>query len=55
MRLNVYTTSAAELFECFDVYQSRVAHHGIKTAATLLEVKGLFETLKVEVEATVVK
>jgi enamine deaminase RidA (YjgF/YER057c/UK114 family) len=55
VRLNIFTTSSAELFACFDVYQSWVAHHGIKTAATLLEVKGLFETLKVEVEATVVK
>lgn len=55
VRLNVYTTSSAELFACFDVFQEWIAKHGIKQATTLLEVKGLFETLKVELEATVVK
>lgn len=55
VRLNVYTTSSAELFTCFDVFQDWVAKHGMKQASTLLEVKGLFETLKVELEATVVK
>ncbi|MDF7814002.1 RidA family protein [Hymenobacter sp. YC55] len=55
VRLTLYTTSSAELFACFGVFQEWVARHGIQTAATLLEVKGLFETLKVELEATVVK
>lgn len=55
VRLNIYTTSSAELFTCFDVFQAWIAKHGIKCAATLLEVKGLFETLKVELEATAVK
>ena len=55
VRLNVYTTSTAELFTCFDVFQEWIAKHGIKQATTLLEVKSLFETLKVELEATVVK
>lgn len=55
VRLNVYTTSATELFTCFDVFQEWIAKHGIKQASTLLEVKSLFETLKVELEATVVK
>lgn len=55
VRLNVYTTSTAELFTCFDVFQDWIAKHGIKQATTLLEVKSLFETLKVELEATVVK
>ncbi len=55
VRLNVYTTSSAELFTCFDVFQDWIAKHGVKQALTLLEVKSLFETLKIEFEATVVK
>lgn len=55
VRLNVYTTAAAELFACFDVFQDWIAKHGIRQATTLLEVATLFETLKVELEATVVK
>lgn len=55
VRLNIYTTSSAELFECFDIFQAWIAKHGIKQATTLLEVKSLFETLKIELEATVVK
>ena len=55
VRLNIYTTSSAEFFTCFDIFQEWVAKHGIKQTTTLLEVKALFETLKVELEATVVK
>ena len=55
VRLNIYTTSTAELWPHFDVFQDWVAKHGMKQALTLLEVKNLFETLKVELEATVVK
>ena len=55
MRLNIYTTSSVELFTCFDIFQEWVAKHGIKQTTTLLEVKALFETLKVELEAIVVK
>lgn len=55
VRLNVLTTSSAEFFTCFDVLQDWIAKHGIKQATTLFEVKTLFETLKVELEATVVK
>jgi 2-iminobutanoate/2-iminopropanoate deaminase len=56
VRLNVYTTSVAEFFAaCADIYQAWLAKHGIKQATTLLEVKGLFATLTVELEATVVK
>lgn len=54
-RLNVYTTSSAEFLDCFDVFQDWIAKHSIKQALTLLEVKSLFETLKIEFEATVVK
>lgn len=55
VRLNIYTTSTEELWPHFDILQAWIAKHEIKQALTLLEVKSLFETLKVELEATVVK
>lgn len=55
VRLNIYTTSSEELFTCFDIFQNWIAKHDIKQASTVLEVKSLFETLKIELEATVVK
>ena len=55
VRLNIYTTSSEEFFSCFDIFQAWIAKHGIKQATTLFEVKTLFETLKVEFEATAVK
>lgn len=55
-RLNVFTTSTAEFFTtCSDVYQDWIAKQGIKQATSLIEVKGLYATLTVELEATVVK
>lgn len=54
-RLNIYTTSTAELWPHFAIFQDWIAKHHVKPALTLLEVKSLFETLKVELEATVVK
>lgn len=55
VRLNIYTTSTAELWPHFPILQEWIAKHGIQQATTMLEVNGLFETLKVELEATVVK
>ena len=55
VRLNIYTTSTEELFTCFNIFQNWVSKHGIKQASTVLEVSSLFETLKIELEATVVK
>jgi 2-iminobutanoate/2-iminopropanoate deaminase len=56
VRLNVFTTSTMEFFTtCMDVYSGFIAKHGIKQATSLIEVKGLFATLTVELEATVVK
>ena len=56
VRLNIYTTSSEELLPVFfEVFQPWVKQHGMKQAVTLMEVKSLFETLKVELEATVVK
>ena len=56
VRLNVYTTSTQEFFTtCMDVYVPFIQKNGIQQATTLIEVKGLFATLTVELEATVVK
>lgn len=55
VRLNIYTTSNTELFENFDLIQDWIIKNEIKQTSTVMEVKQLFETLKVELEATVVK
>lgn len=55
VRLNIYTTSTEELWPYFPILQEWIAEHKIQQAVTMLEVKALFETLKVELEATVVK
>jgi 2-iminobutanoate/2-iminopropanoate deaminase len=56
VRLNVYTTSTADFFTtCMDIYVPFIQKHGLQQATTLLEVKGLFATLTIELEATVVK
>lgn len=55
VRLNIYTTSTEELWPYFPILQEWIAKHKIQQAVTMLEVTGLFETLKVELEATVVK
>lgn len=55
VRLNVYTVNTNEFFStCMDVYVPFIMKHGIQQTTTLLEVKGLFATLTVELEATVV-
>lgn len=55
VRLNIYTTNSVALFENFDVLQNWIQKNDIKQSSTVLEVKSLFETLQVEMEATVVK
>jgi 2-iminobutanoate/2-iminopropanoate deaminase len=55
VRLNVYTTSHEEFLPSFETFGAWIASHEIRQAATFLEVKTLFETLKIELEATVVK
>ncbi|MCP2029673.1 enamine deaminase RidA (YjgF/YER057c/UK114 family) [Flavobacterium sp. HSC-32F16] len=55
VRLNIYTTATHELWPHFSIIQDWAAKHNIKQATTLMEVKSLFETLKVELEATVVR
>jgi enamine deaminase RidA (YjgF/YER057c/UK114 family) len=55
VRLNIYTTSTAQLWPHFNILQAWIAKHSMKQTVTLLEVTSLFETLSVELEATVVK
>lgn len=55
VRLNIYTTDSEALFNNFDVFQAWISQHKIQQTSTVLEVPKLFETLKVEMEATVVK
>jgi 2-iminobutanoate/2-iminopropanoate deaminase len=55
VRLNVYTTAHEEFFQCFDTFGAWVKRKGIQQAATFFEVKSLYETLKIELEATVVR
>lgn len=55
VRLNVYTTDHPAFFENFDIWQNWITKHGIQQASTVIEVKTLFETLKVEMEVTAVK
>jgi 2-iminobutanoate/2-iminopropanoate deaminase len=55
VRLNILTTSSAEFFPHFDLLQSWITKHDIKQATTLFEVPVLYETLKIELEATAVK
>lgn len=55
VRLNIYTTSTQAFFTtCMDVYVPFIQKYGIQQATTLLEVKDLFATLTVELEATVI-
>jgi 2-iminobutanoate/2-iminopropanoate deaminase len=55
VRLNIYTTNTVDLWPNFSILQEWIEKHGIQQATTLMEVKSLFETLTVELEATVVK
>ncbi|CAN1573112.1 TdcF Putative translation initiation inhibitor, yjgF family [Flavobacteriaceae bacterium] len=56
VRLTVYSTSSDEFIKnCFDLFQDFVAKHGMKQTVTLLQVVALYETLNIELEATVVK
>lgn len=55
VRLNIYTTSNSELFENFDIIQDWINKNQIKQTSTVMEVHQLFDSLKVELEATVVR
>ena len=55
VHLKIYTISTADFWPQFPILQEWIAKNDIKLTMTLLEVKGLFETLTVELEATVVR
>jgi 2-iminobutanoate/2-iminopropanoate deaminase len=55
VRLTIYTTSTAELWPHFSIFQEWTTKYGVQPSLSLMEVVSLFETLKVEFEATVVK
>lgn len=55
VRLTVYTTSTEELWPHFELFQDWISRRSIKQSLTFVEVSSLFEDLKVELEATVVK
>lgn len=56
VRLNIYTTNMNEFFTtCMDVYVPFLQKYSIQQATTGFEVKGLFATCTIELEATVVK
>ena len=55
VRLTMYTTDMEALWPNFKIIQDWIAKHGVQQATSLMEVKTLFETLKIEFEATVVK
>jgi 2-iminobutanoate/2-iminopropanoate deaminase len=56
VKLNVFTTSTNDFFSgCMKVYAGFLAKYGIAQATTLIEVKGLFGSLTIKLEATVVK
>ncbi len=55
VRLNIYTTDSFELFENFDVIQHWLSKNKVQQSSTVLEVKALFETLKIELEATLAR
>lgn len=55
VRLNIYTTSKTDLMQHFSILQEWLVKHKIEQATTVLEVKGLFENLTVELEVTIVK
>lgn len=54
VKLTVYTVSLDELYPHFYWFQNWIQDHKIKSALTVVEVKGLFETLKIEIDAIAV-
>jgi 2-iminobutanoate/2-iminopropanoate deaminase len=54
-RLNIYTTNHPEFFSVFDTFTDWITKNEIKQVSTVVEVKTLYKTLCVELEATLVK
>jgi 2-iminobutanoate/2-iminopropanoate deaminase len=55
VRLTIYTTAHDEFFANLDILGDWVKKNGIRSAVSAIEVTSLTETLKIELEATVVK
>ncbi|MBE7176406.1 MAG: RidA family protein [Mucilaginibacter polytrichastri] len=56
VRLTVYSTSSDEFAAtCFDLFQDFVKKHGMQQVVTVMQVAKLWETLNIELEATVVR
>jgi 2-iminobutanoate/2-iminopropanoate deaminase len=55
VRLTIYTTSTAELWPHFSIFREWTTKNGVQQSLTLMEVVSLFETLKVEFEATLAR
>lgn len=53
VRLVKYTTSKVELFQNFDLFQNWIIKNEIKQLSTVLEVRSIFENLKVDLEVAV--
>lgn len=54
VRLTIYTTNTDEFWPHFEIFQAWISKHQVRQATSLMEVKSLFETLKIEFEATAV-
>jgi len=54
VKLTIYTISLEELYPHFHLIQDWIKDNQIITTLTVIEVKGLFETLKIELDATAV-
>jgi 2-iminobutanoate/2-iminopropanoate deaminase len=55
VRLTIYTTATAELWPHFSIFQEWTTKHNVQPSLSLMEVVSLFETLKVEFEATLAR
>lgn len=55
VRLTIYTTATAELWPHFSIFQDWTTKHNVQPSLSLMEVVSLFETLKVEFEATLAR
>ncbi|MBD3583808.1 RidA family protein [Flavobacterium selenitireducens] len=55
VRLTIYSTSTEEFIANFAIFKSWISDNGVQSAVSHIEVVNLWETLKIEFEATVVR
>lgn len=56
VRLHLFTTSVDKLLStCFDLFVDWTTQHEVRSTLTAVEVAALYETLSIEIEATLVK